>query len=72
VLDAHEHYELAFSPYDDDYAYPFLVTTRDSVSDPRHRPWRPCGVVRAPARARRGRHSAFTKRVGLSSDRFAA
>jgi len=39
VLDAHEHYELAFSPYDDDYAYPFLVTTRDSVSDPRHRLW---------------------------------
>jgi len=39
VLDAHEHYELAFSPYDDGYAYPFLVTTRDSVSDPRHRLW---------------------------------
>ena len=39
VLARHEHYELAFSPYDDDYAYPFLVTTRDPVSDPRHRPW---------------------------------
>ena len=34
-----EHYELAFSPYDDGYAYPCLVTTRDPVSDPRHRPW---------------------------------
>jgi FAD/FMN-containing dehydrogenase len=39
VLDRHEHYELAFSPYADDYAYPFLVTTRDTVSDPRHRVW---------------------------------
>jgi FAD/FMN-containing dehydrogenase len=39
VLAAHEHYELAFSPYDDGYAHPFLVTTRDSVSDPRHRFW---------------------------------
>ena len=39
VLDRHEHYELAFSPYDDGYPYPFLVTTRDTVGDPRHRPW---------------------------------
>ncbi|MGH2897369.1 MAG: D-arabinono-1,4-lactone oxidase, partial [Solirubrobacteraceae bacterium] len=38
VLREHEHYELAFSPYDDGYAYPFLVTTRDSVADPRNRP----------------------------------
>ncbi|MEY2518087.1 MAG: hypothetical protein QOJ89_5451 [bacterium] len=39
VLDRHEHYELAFSPYDDDFPHPFLVTTRDGVSDPRHRFW---------------------------------
>ncbi len=39
VLARHEHYELAFSPYDDGYPYPFLVTTRDQVGDPRHRPW---------------------------------
>jgi FAD/FMN-containing dehydrogenase len=39
VLAQHEHYELAFSPYDDGYPYPFLVTTRDSTPDPRHRPW---------------------------------
>ncbi len=39
VLHRHEHYELAFSPYDDGYPYPFLVTTRDPVGDPRHRPW---------------------------------
>ena len=39
VLERHEHYELAFSPYDDGYAYPFLVTTRDTVGDPRNRPW---------------------------------
>ncbi len=39
VLARHEHYELAFSPYDDGYPYPFLVTTRDSTPDPRHRPW---------------------------------
>jgi FAD/FMN-containing dehydrogenase len=39
VLAEHEHYELAFSPYDDGYAYPFLVTTRDTTSDPRNRPW---------------------------------
>ena len=39
VLARHEHYELAFSPYDDGYPYPFLVTTRDPVGDPRHRPW---------------------------------
>ncbi|MDP2712480.1 MAG: FAD-binding protein [Solirubrobacteraceae bacterium] len=39
VLDAHEHYELAFSPYDDGYAHPFLVTTRDTIDDPRHRLW---------------------------------
>jgi FAD/FMN-containing dehydrogenase len=39
VLERHEHYELAFSPYDDGYPYPFLVTTRDTVGDPRHRPW---------------------------------
>jgi FAD/FMN-containing dehydrogenase len=39
VLDEHEHYELAFSPYDDGYPYPFLVTTRDTTSDPRTRPW---------------------------------
>lgn len=39
VLERHEHYELAFSPYDDGYPYPFLVTTRDSVGDPRNRPW---------------------------------
>jgi len=39
VLARHEHYELAFSPYDDGYPYPFLVTTRDSVGDPRNRPW---------------------------------
>ncbi|MBW3652446.1 MAG: hypothetical protein KY433_02415 [Actinobacteria bacterium] len=37
-LDRHEHYELAFSPYDDGYPYPFLVTTRDTVGDPRDRP----------------------------------
>lgn len=39
VLDRHEHYELAFSPYDDGYPYPFLVTTRDPVGDPHKRPW---------------------------------
>ena len=39
VLERHEHYELAFSPYDDGYPYPFLVTTRDPVADPRNRPW---------------------------------
>ena len=39
VLARHEHYELAFSPYDDGYPYPFLVTTRDTVGDPRNRPW---------------------------------
>ncbi len=39
VLDEHEHYELAFSPYDDGYPYPFLVTTRDTTADPRNRPW---------------------------------
>jgi hypothetical protein len=39
VFARHEHYELAFSPYDDGYPYPFLVTTRDSTPDPRHRPW---------------------------------
>lgn len=39
VLRRHEHYELAFSPYADGYPYPFLVTTRDTVGDPRHRPW---------------------------------
>jgi FAD/FMN-containing dehydrogenase len=39
VLNRHEHYELAFSPYDDGYPYPFLVTTRDTVGDPRNRPW---------------------------------
>ena len=39
VLDRHEHYEVAFSPYDDRYAYPCLVTTRDTVGDPRNRPW---------------------------------
>ncbi|MBW3551114.1 MAG: FAD-binding protein, partial [Proteobacteria bacterium] len=39
VLERHEHYEVAFSPYDDRYAYPCLVTTRDSVSDSRNRPW---------------------------------
>jgi len=39
VLREHEHYELAFSPYDDGYAYPFLVTTRDTTTDPRNRPW---------------------------------
>jgi len=39
VLAQHEHYELAFSPYDDGYAYPFLVTTRDTTTDPRNRPW---------------------------------
>ena len=39
ILARHEHYELAFSPYDDGYPYPFLVTTRDTVGDPRHRPW---------------------------------
>ena len=39
VLDRHEHYELAFSPYDDRFAYPCLVTTRDEVDDPRNRPW---------------------------------
>jgi FAD/FMN-containing dehydrogenase len=39
VLDHHEHYELAFSPYDDGYPYPCLVTTRDTVGDPSHRPW---------------------------------
>jgi FAD/FMN-containing dehydrogenase len=39
VLARHEHYELAFSPYDDGYPYPFLVTTRDPVADPRNRPW---------------------------------
>jgi hypothetical protein len=39
VLAQHEHYELAFSPYDDDYPYPFLVTTRDTTADPRNKPW---------------------------------
>ena len=39
VLRRHEHYELAFSPYEDGYPYPFLVTTRDTVGDPRNRPW---------------------------------
>lgn len=39
VLARHEHYELAFSPYDDGYPYPFLVTTRDTVGDPRNRRW---------------------------------
>jgi FAD/FMN-containing dehydrogenase len=39
VLDENEHYELAFSPYDDGYPYPFLVTTRNTTSDPRNRPW---------------------------------
>ena len=39
ILDRHEHYELAFSPYDDGYPYPFLVTTRNTTSDPRNRPW---------------------------------
>jgi FAD/FMN-containing dehydrogenase len=39
VLAANEHYELAFSPYDDGYPYPFLVTTRNTTSDPRNRPW---------------------------------
>ncbi len=39
VLAANEHYELAFSPYDDGYPYPFLVTTRNTTADPRDRPW---------------------------------
>jgi FAD/FMN-containing dehydrogenase len=39
VLAENEHYELAFSPYDDGYPYPFLVTTRNTTSDPRNRPW---------------------------------
>jgi FAD/FMN-containing dehydrogenase len=39
VLAANEHYELAFSPYDDGYPYPFLVTTRNTTKDPRNRPW---------------------------------
>lgn len=39
VFAEHEHWELAFSPYDDGYPYPFLITTRDSTPDPRHRPW---------------------------------
>jgi FAD/FMN-containing dehydrogenase len=39
VFADNEHYELAFSPYDDGYPYPFLVTTRNSTPDPRNRPW---------------------------------
>jgi L-gulono-1,4-lactone dehydrogenase len=39
VLADNEHYELAFSPYDDGYPYPFLVTTRNTTTDPRHRRW---------------------------------
>ncbi len=39
VFAEHEHWELAFSPYDDGYPYPFLITMRDSTPDPRHRPW---------------------------------
>jgi FAD/FMN-containing dehydrogenase len=39
VFTDNEHYELAFSPYDDGYPYPFLVTTRNPTPDPRHRPW---------------------------------
>jgi FAD/FMN-containing dehydrogenase len=39
VFAANEHYELAFSPYDDGYPYPFLVTTRNTTADPRNRPW---------------------------------
>jgi FAD/FMN-containing dehydrogenase len=39
VFADNEHYELAFSPYDDGYPYPFLVTTRNTTPDPRNRPW---------------------------------
>jgi FAD/FMN-containing dehydrogenase len=39
VFDTNEHYELAFSPYEDGYAYPFLVTTRNQTGDPSSRPW---------------------------------
>ena len=56
----HEHYELAFSPYDDDYAYPFLVTTRDTVSDPRHRLWH----TRTRNCARRGRRAVSVHAAG--------
>jgi FAD/FMN-containing dehydrogenase len=39
VFENNEHYELAFSPYEDGYAYPFLVTTRNTTQDPSNRPW---------------------------------
>lgn len=39
VLRDNEHYELVFSPYRRKHEYPCLVTTRNTVSDPRHRPW---------------------------------
>ena len=39
VLADNEHYELVFSPYKRKHEYPCLVTTRNKVSDPRHRPW---------------------------------
>ena len=39
ILASSEHYEIAFSPYDDRYAYPCLVTTRDEIAESRNRPW---------------------------------
>jgi hypothetical protein len=39
VLDANEHYELVFSPYQRKHEYPCLVTTRNRVANPRNRPW---------------------------------
>ncbi len=39
VLRDNEHYELVFSPYRRKHEYPCLVTTRNTVADPRNRPW---------------------------------
>jgi hypothetical protein len=39
VLDANEHYELVFSPYERKHEHPCLVTTRNRVEDPHNRPW---------------------------------
>ena len=35
ALDANEHYELVFSPYERKHAYPCLVTTRNRIADAR-------------------------------------
>ncbi|MGH2841501.1 MAG: D-arabinono-1,4-lactone oxidase, partial [Solirubrobacteraceae bacterium] len=39
VLRDNDHYEFVFSPYARKHEYPCLVTTRNPVADPRHRPW---------------------------------